>query len=96
MNNRRLRNQTTKSKKEKENLRRKNCSKEKMIIFQLWYSLLSGVCGWYLLHLKEETDGTGGFNAELPLPGKDEIVSDKKQAYEQEQLSNKREGVCAH
>lgn len=67
--------------------------RKKMIIFPIM--LLTFIGSLWLIFApsqkREGTDGTGGFNAELPLPGKDEIVSDKKQAYEQEQLSDKRE-----
>ncbi|MDD4729179.1 MAG: conjugative transposon protein TraM, partial [Dysgonamonadaceae bacterium] len=59
--------------------------RKKLIIFPIMILAFIGSL-WLIFapsQKREETDGTGGFNAELPLPGKDEIVSDKKQAYEQ-------------
>ena len=40
---------------------------------------------------EERSDNINTFNSELPLPGKDEILSDKKKAYEQEDLRIKQQ-----
>lgn len=38
----------------------------------------------------EKVENVGGFNADIPLPAGDGIISDKKTAYEQEQMENKQ------
>lgn len=35
-------------------------------------------------------ENVGGFNADIPLPKEDGIISDKKAAYEQEQMQSKQ------
>lgn len=68
--------------------------RKKLIIFPLMI-LAFIVSLWFIFapsSKKEEgEDKLGGFNAELPLPNQDEIISDKKKAYEQEQLKRNRE-----
>lgn len=68
--------------------------RKKLIIFPLMIFAFI-VSLWFIFapsSKKEEgEDKLGGFNAELPLPDQDEIISDKKKAYEQEQLKRNRE-----
>ena len=68
--------------------------RKKLIIFPLMI-LAFIVSLWFIFapsSKKEEgVDKLAGFNAELPLPDQDEIISDKKKAYEQEQLKRNRE-----
>ena len=68
--------------------------RKKLIIFPLMI-LAFIVSLWFIFspsNKKEEgEDKLNGFNAELPLPGQDEIISDKKRAYEQDQLKRNRE-----
>ena len=58
--------------------------RKKLIIFPLMI-LAFIVSLWFIFspsNKKEEgEDKLNGFNAELPLPGQDEIISDKKRAY---------------
>ena len=68
--------------------------RKKLIIFPLMI-LAFIVSLWFIFapssKKEERGDKLGGFNTELPLPNQDEIISDKKKAYEQEQLKRNRE-----
>lgn len=68
--------------------------RKKLIIFPLMI-LAFIVSLWFIFapssKKEERGDKLGGFNAELPLPNQNEIISDKKKAYEQEQLKRNRE-----
>ncbi|MFA5657411.1 MAG: conjugative transposon protein TraM, partial [Dysgonamonadaceae bacterium] len=67
--------------------------RKKLIIFPIM--ILAFIGSLWLIFApsikKEESDKVSTFNAELPLPGKDEILSDKKKAYEQEDLRIKHQ-----
>lgn len=68
--------------------------RKKLIIFPIM--ILAFIGSLWLIFApsskKEEgSDNISTFNAELPLPGKDEILSDKKKAYEQEDLRIKQQ-----
>ena len=68
--------------------------RKKLIIFPIM--ILAFIGSLWLIFApsskKEEgSDNISTFNAELPLPGKDEILSDKKKAYEQEDLRIKHQ-----
>ena len=67
--------------------------RKKLIIFPIM--ILAFLGSMWLIFApnsnKDVIDGTDGFNSELPLPGKDDIVSNKKEAYEQEQLRANQE-----
>lgn len=68
--------------------------RKKLIIFPLMI-LAFIISLWFIFapssKKEERGDKLGGFNTELPLPNQDEIISDKKKAYEQEQLKRNRE-----
>lgn len=67
--------------------------RKKLIIFPIMILAFLGSM-WFIFapsSSKDGIDGTDGFNSELPLPGKDDIVSNKKEAYEQEQLRANQE-----
>lgn len=67
--------------------------RKKLIIFPIMILAFLGSM-WLIFapsSSKNGIDGTDGFNSELPLPGKDEIVSNKKEAYEHEQLRANQE-----
>lgn len=67
--------------------------RKKLIIFPIMILAFLGSM-WLIFapsSSKDGIDGTSGFNSELPLPGKDDIVSNKKEAYEQEQLRENQE-----
>ena len=67
--------------------------RKKLIIFPIMILAFLGSM-WLIFapsSSKDGIDGTDGFNSELPLPGKDDIVSNKKEAYEQEQLRANQE-----
>ena len=67
--------------------------RKKLVIFPIM--ILAFIGSLWLIFApsskKEETDNGSSFNAELPLPGEDEIVSDKKKAYEQEETRIKQQ-----
>lgn len=67
--------------------------RKKLIIFPIMILAFLGSM-WLIFapsSSKDRIDGTDGFNSELPLPGKDDIVSNKKEAYKQEQLRANQE-----
>lgn len=66
---------------------------KKMLIYPLMGLVFLG--SMYLIFALSEKDETkvenvGGFNADIPQPKGDGIISDKKTAYEQEQMENKQ------
>ncbi len=67
--------------------------RKKLVIFPIM--ILAFIGSLWLIFApsskKEEADNGSSFNAELPLPGNDEIVSDKKKAYEQEETRIKQQ-----
>ena len=67
--------------------------RKKLLIYPLMGLVFAG--SMYLIFApsdKEEVivENVGGFNADIPLPKEDGIISDKKTAYEQEQMANKQ------
>ncbi len=67
--------------------------RKKMLIYPLMGLVFLG--SMYLIFALSEKDETkvenvGGFNADIPQPKGDGIISDKKTAYEQEQMENKQ------
>lgn len=68
--------------------------RKKLVIFPIMILAFIGSL-WLIFapssNKEEKSDNISTFNAELPLPGKDEIVGDKKKAYEQEDLRIKHQ-----
>ena len=67
--------------------------RKKMLVYPLMGLVFLG--SMYLIFAPSEKDETkvenvGGFNADIPQPKGDGIISDKKTAYEQEQMENKQ------
>lgn len=67
--------------------------RKKLLIYPLMGLVFAG--SMYLIFApsdKEEVmvENVGGFNADIPLPKEDGIISDKKAAYEQEQMQSKQ------
>ena len=67
--------------------------RKKMLIYPLMGLVFLG--SMYLIFAPSDKDGAkvenvGGFNADIPQPKGDGIISDKKTAYEQEQMENKQ------
>lgn len=67
--------------------------RKKMLVYPLMGLVFLG--GMYLIFAPSEKDeakveSVGGFNADIPQPKGDGIISDKKAAYEQEQMENKQ------
>lgn len=67
--------------------------RKKMLVYPLMGLVFLG--SMYLIFAPSDKDETkienvGGFNADIPQPKGDGIISDKKTAYEQEQMENKR------
>lgn len=67
--------------------------RKKMLVYPLMGLVFLGVM--YLIFAPSEKDeakveSVGGFNADIPQPKGDGIISDKKAAYEQEQMENKQ------
>lgn len=67
--------------------------RKKMLVYPLMGLVFLGVM--YLIFAPSEKDeakveNVGGFNADIPQPKGDGIISDKKTAYEQEQMENKQ------
>ncbi len=90
-----IKNTEKKEQKAKKELTPQELQKrKKLIIFPVM--ILAFIGSLWLIFApsskKEEgSDNISTFNAELPLPGKDEILSDKKKAYEQEELRIKHQ-----
>ncbi|MBB4035436.1 conjugative transposon TraM protein [Dysgonomonas hofstadii] len=66
---------------------------KKYVVFALMFIAFAG-CMWLIFAPSEaekekQKEGTG-FNADIPDPKKDEIIADKRDAYEQEQLKQKQ------
>ena len=67
--------------------------RKKMLVYPLMgLVFLGSMCLIFAPSDKEETkvENVGGFNADIPQPKGDGIISDKKTAYEQEQMENKQ------
>jgi len=68
--------------------------RRKMLIFPLFF-LVFGACLWLIFAPskkdEESTEGSSGFNAELPVPKDDGIVGDKRAAYEQDAMRQREE-----
>ena len=67
--------------------------RKKMLVYPLMGLVFLG--SMYLIFAPSEKDeakveNVGGFNADIPQPKGDGIISDKKTAYEQEQMENKQ------
>lgn len=67
--------------------------RKKMLVYPLMGLAFLGCM--YLIFAPSDKDesmveSVGGFNADIPLPKGDGIISDKKTAYEQEQMKNKQ------
>ena len=67
--------------------------RKKMLVYPLMGLVFLG--SMYLIFAPSDKDeakveSVGGFNADIPLPKGDGIISDKKTAYEQEQMENKQ------
>ena len=67
--------------------------RKKMLVYPLMGLVFLG--SMYLIFAPSDKDETkvenvGGFNADIPQPKGDGIISDKKTAYEQEQMENKQ------
>ena len=83
-----------KQKKEKKELTPQQIQqRKKMLVYPLMGLVFLG--SMYLIFAPSDKDETkaesvGGFNADIPQPKGDGIISDKKTAYEQEQMENKQ------
>ena len=83
-----------KQKKEKKELTPQQIQqRKKMLVYPLMGLVFLGAM--YLIFAPSEKDeakveSVGGFNADIPQPKGDGIISDKKTAYEQEQMENKQ------
>jgi conjugative transposon TraM protein len=66
--------------------------RKKMIIFPLFF-LLFTVCMWFIFAPSDDKKEAGrdGFNTELPTPKESGIISDKRDAYQQEAMRNKEQ-----
>ena len=67
--------------------------RKKLLIYPLMGLVFAG--SMYLIFAPSDTEevmveNVGGFNADIPLPKEDGIISDKKTAYEQEQMQSKQ------
>ena len=67
--------------------------RKKMLVYPLMGLVFLG--SMYLIFAPSDKDeakveNVGGFNADIPQPKGDGIISDKKTAYEQEQMENKQ------
>ncbi|EOS01045.1 conjugative transposon TraM protein [Bacteroides thetaiotaomicron dnLKV9] len=67
--------------------------RKKMLVYPLMGLVFLG--SMYLIFAPSDkneakVENVGGFNADIPLPKGDGIISDKKTAYEQEQMENKQ------
>ena len=67
--------------------------RKKMLVYPLMGLVFLG--SMYLIFAPSDKDeakmeSVGGFNADIPQPKEDGIISDKKTAYEQEQMENKQ------
>ena len=67
--------------------------RKKMLVYPLMGLVFLG--SMYLIFAPSDkseakVESVGGFNADIPLPKGDGIISDKKTAYEQEQMVNKQ------
>lgn len=67
--------------------------RKKMLVYPLMGLVFLGAM--YLIFAPSDKDeakveSVGGFNADIPQPKGDGIISDKKTAYEQEQMENKQ------
>ena len=67
--------------------------RKKMLVYPIMGLVFLG--SMYLIFAPSDKDesmveSVGGFNADIPLPKGDGIISDKKTAYEQEQMENKQ------
>ena len=87
-------NEPEKQEKEKKELTPQQIQqRKKMLVYPLMGLAFLGCM--YLIFAPSDKDETkvesvGGFNADIPLPKGDGIISDKKTAYEQEQMENKQ------
>lgn len=89
----RKKEETAQSKPRKELTPQQIQQRKKLLIYPLMGLVFAG--SMYLIFApsdKEEVmvENVGGFNADIPLPKEDGIISDKKTAYEQEQMANKQ------
>lgn len=68
--------------------------RRKMIIFPMFF-LIFGGCMWLIFAPskkdEEQIEGLNGFNAELPIPKDEGIVGDKRTAYEQDAIRERKE-----
>ena len=65
-------------------------ARRKMIVFPLFFLAFAG-CMWLIFAPgeKQQEESAAGFNTELPLPESDGIISDKRDAYVQEEMRRK-------
>lgn len=89
----REKNLKNRTRKKKELTPQQIQQRKKMLIYPLMGLVFLG--SMYLIFALSEKDETkvenvGGFNADIPQPKGDGIISDKKTAYEQEQMENKQ------
>jgi conjugative transposon TraM protein len=66
--------------------------RKKMILFPLFF-LLFTACMWFIFAPSgdKNEEGRDGFNTELPTPKESGIISDKRDAYQQEAMRNKEQ-----
>ena len=65
-------------------------ARRKMIVFPLFFLAFAG-CMWLIFAPgeKQQEESAAGFNTELPIPESDGIISDKRDAYVQEEMRRK-------
>lgn len=65
--------------------------RKKLLVYPLFFLIFAGAM-WLIFAPSPNKDSKqpDGFNAELPIPKDDEIVGDKRTAYEQEAMKNKQ------
>lgn len=65
-------------------------ARRKMIVFPLFFLAFAG-CMWLIFAPgeKQREESAAGFNTELPIPESDGIISDKRDAYVQEEMRRK-------
>ena len=84
--------ETKKESKPKKELTPQEIQKrKKMLVYPLFFLIFAGVM-WLIFAPSGDKDEQqpDGFNSELPIPKEEDIVDDKRSAYEQEAMQNKQ------
>lgn len=82
---------TKSSERKKELTPRQLQQRKKMVIFPLFFLAFAG-CMWLIFAPDKDTEQQqAGFNTDLPIPEQNGIVSDKRDAYIQEEMQKKQQ-----